>query len=1319
MRLIERIRSATRRSGSTRTVTRSHRHRPLLEGLEDRALMTIVFTPQNGAETVQDYGGPKLSTSGPGTPIYLIFWGSYWSTTAGQAQAAADMNAVNPVLYNSALLDGIQEYGTTYRAFQPSGTWAVFDYSNPGSTFTDAQIRGEVAFGISSLGLPDSNVFSNSGIYYVITPPGATSSTYPSAGGYHGPDVVNNPTHTRYYGWLGNFGSTDAAKIDNFTYVLAHETMESFTDPEVNLHSAIIVTNINGEVADGEAQNYTALLNGYLVQSYWSAARQAYVITDGNSQTVTVNNGNLTINGTGASDTFTVDVNSRGGVQVSVDGQYFSFDSGRISSITLNTDGAGSTVNVYNTSAAAPLTIYGHATDTVNVGNASNGVRGINGNVTVNNPPSFTTLNIDDGADPIARTAFVDKSGINGYLIGMAPAVIYWNTNDIASVNIKSGYGADTIGIVRNTEVLALDSSGGADSVNIGAGGHLGEITGGITIRNTPSFTTLNVDGSADSGAQNVSLYNNVASEGTFGQIVGLAPATIQYKVNDTTSITIQTGTGTATVGVASISRATNVIGHSNSTTINVGIGGSVQGIAATLTLTNPPAHSVLNVDDSADATGRSVSFSTYTAGDGLYGQIIGLAPGVIQYKEADMYAPITVKTGSGASTLDVASTTYQGLDLTAGSGNDSVTIRSTSGPVNFNGNGGTDLVSVGDAGSVQGILGAVTLINPPAYNTIIVDDSADPTGRAVTFDNYTDGMGFFFGTIVGLAPAAISYKPGDTSFSGITVNTGYGADAINLANPAYRGILLNTNGGDDSVTIGTLTGSVTYDAGPGVNSLVGPSTGASWTISGANAGTVSFLSFSSVGTLVGGVGPDSFALAAGATLTGSIDGGGGSDTLIGTNVGNTWNITANDGGNLNGTLPFTHVENLTGGSANDRFKFSAGKHLSGIIDGMGGTNALDFTLYTSTVTVNLATNTSPGGGFVNIKTLYGGTSNADKIIGSDAANVWIVTGANTGTVGPNAFFSFENLFGGASSDTFKLYEGGSLSGTVIGNGGLFDKLDYSPRTTPVTLNYATQKATSIGGLFAGLELIIGSGSTADTLYGRNVDNNWTITSQDAGSLNSVLYIGFENLIGGAGRDVFKSLDGMGITGTIDGGGGFDWLDDRNYTTAITVNFSTGMATNIGALANIEGVRAGSGGSTLTGNAGTNNILIGGAGSDIIHGGLSRSLLIGGKGADTVVGGSDSDVVVGDFTIYDGNYFANYVALEAILAEWTSANSYAVRVAHLRSGGGLNGAYMLTYGTTVKSDSAVDQSTGSAGQDWFLKSPNDVITDLAINELVN
>ena len=64
-----------------------------------------------------------------------------------------------------------------------------------------------------------------------------------------------------------------------------------------------------------------------------------------------------------------------------------------------------------------------------------------------------------------------------------------------------------------------------------------------------------------------------------------------------------------------------------------------------------------------------------------------------------------------------------------------------------------------------------------------------------------------------------------------------------------------------------------------------------------------------------------------------------GSRHIIGANAAATWTISGANAGDVNGLVAFTGVENLTGGTAVDRFKLLAGGSLSGKADGAAPTS--------------------------------------------------------------------------------------------------------------------------------------------------------------------------------------------------------------------------------------------------------------------------------------------------------------------------------------------------------------------------------------------
>jgi len=212
-------------------------------------------------------------------------------------------------------------------------------------------------------------------------------------------------------------------------------------------------------------------------------------------------------------------------------------------------------------------------------------------------------------------------------------------------------------------------------------------------------------------------------------------------------------------------------------------------------------------------------------------------------------------------------------------------------------------------------------------------------------------------------------------------------------------------------------------------------------------------------------------------------------------------------------------------------------------------------------------------------------------------------------------------------------------------------------------------------------------------------------------------------LKGGAGADLFSFLDGAGITGVVDGGGGVNVLDYSAWTSAVHVDLGAGTATATGGVVNVGHVIGGSGNDCLIGDDGSNvlvggagddylsgrggadalfggsgnDILLGGAGVDLLFGEGGRDLLIGGAGLDLLDGGSGDDLLIGGTTAFDDNR----AALDAIMAIWTRADlSYKDRVRMLTTNCEGSCEVRLS-NNTVWDDCAVDILLGGGGDDLF------------------
>jgi PKD repeat protein len=141
----------------------------------------------------------------------------------------------------------------------------------------------------------------------------------------------------------------------------------------------------------------------------------------------------------------------------------------------------------------------------------------------------------------------------------------------------------------------------------------------------------------------------------------------------------------------------------------------------------------------------------------------------------------------------------------------------------------------------------------------------------------------------------------------------------------------------------------------------------------------------------------------------------------------------------------------------------------------------------------------------------------------------------------------------------------------------------------------------------------------------------------------------------------------------------------------------------------VPAVLFGGGGNNLLQGGGGTSILVGGPNSDLLIGGLGRSILIGGGGSDVLDARGEAVLIAGS-TDYDNNL----AALDAVMAEWASGDSYQTRESDLLgpsaggSSGGLNGRFYLN-ATTVHDDGVPDLLVGGSGLDLYYLSQDDVL----------
>ena len=480
----------------------------------------------------------------------------------------------------------------------------------------------------------------------------------------------------------------------------------------------------------------------------------------------------------------------------------------------------------------------------------------------------------------------------------------------------------------------------------------------------------------------------------------------------------------------------------------------------------------------------------------------------------------------------------------------------------NLSGRGGEDSFTFTDSGSLTGTVdgdnGSDTLTGDDDGNTFTITGNNQGTlaGKTSGWSNIenlsggTDNDNFIFSDGATLAGIINGEDGNDTvDYSAYITNLTLNFSDLNNIETLIGGGANNTLRGDNTANIWNITGtnsgtvqgtnfsnienlaggtstdefiftdsgslSGTIDGDSGNDTLVGDDNGNTFTITGSNEGTLTGKTsgWSNIENLSGGGGEDSFTFTNAGNLSGIVEGGTENDTVIGDDDGNTFTITGENQGTLAGkTSGWSNIENLTGGTNDDNFIFSDGAILAGIINGEGGNNTVDYSAYTSDVVISLSN-------INNIETLIGGSAN-DTLRGDNIANIWNITGVNSGTVQGTNFSDIENVTGGTETDSVTFTNSGSLDGTIDGDGG------------------------------------------NDTLVGDDNGNTFTITGENEGTLTGKTsgWSNIENLTGGNEADSFTFDNNANLTGNIEGQGGELSLigDEINYGG--TVN-GTGILT--------------------------------------------------------------------------------------------------------------------------------------------------------------
>ena len=876
----------------------------------------------------------------------------------------------------------------------------------------------------------------------------------------------------------------------------------------------------------------------------------------------------------------------------------------------------GDGADIFNVNAAAQE-LLGEAgndqfvfTSAANAGTAFNIDGGTDTNTLIgrNENNTWTVNGINSGSLQVTNGTSYITSFSNIQILNGGSGNDIFTLNNIVSGSINAGIGTNTFNV--NAAVGSLTGGDGDDNFVFGDSGSATSINGGNGINQLTARNGLNT-------------WNLNATNAGSLQVTNASDSYINNFTN------IQTLLGGNNVDIFNITQNfTGTLRGNNGGDI-FNINASVDSLYGGLGNDSFRFNNVANAGFAAlidgggdvnDLMGRnSASIWTMTAENAGN---VGLNPGALYVSNFNNIQSLIG--GSAADTFAINAALSNTID--AGSGDNTFTINAAVG--SLIGGDGNDSFIFSNAGSVDIINGA------GGSNTLWARDSAN------TWTLTADNQGSL--AVAGTSYVSTFYNihnlQGGTGtdlfnlnfrFDG-TVSGGDGDDTFTVNAQVFN---LLGGGDNDSFLfpgVNNLGIAAAIDGGTGINGLTGRSAANSWIISAVDTGSLAVTngatyvtSFASIQTLNGGNDADTYiinanvsnGIFAGAgnntfrvnTLVGSltggvgddwfifgstgaanlIDGGLGSNTLAGRDTANTWTLTAANVGSLgltngaNYVNNFSNIQVLQGGITVDIFNLKFG--FSGTA--AGGADADIFN-------VDAITNILEGGEG-NDSFVFSSNANAGKaesidggsgdnqIVGRNATNTWSITGENSGKVSITSgaayvtnFNHIQTLIGGTLADVFEI-NANVTGGIKAGNGNNIFKVN----TDVSHLQGGDDNDEFIFGV-NGRANSVNGGVGTNSLYGRNANNLWTITSPDAGNIRAItaddLYVtNFYNIqalhggkeadqfninaaavsiYGNDGNDVFSFAESNnGTANLIDGGLGSNSLRGRNQATRWTM----------------------------------------------------------------------------------------------------------------------------------------------------------------------
>ena len=809
----------------------------------------------------------------------------------------------------------------------------------------------------------------------------------------------------------------------------ARTTLMLYAELRLSIDAAITNTNngINFDAMDFQAFSGTTADQGALIV---------------NAALTTVS-GNIILYGTGYDDLGNIANN----IGIWIAASISSSGSGSITLTGTGGDGTSGNRGIYTTSA-------------ISVVNGNMSLTGVAGNgTTFDNDGIYIGAAVSSsgtGSITLTGTGGAGTSGNYGVNVGSTITA----ANSAISITGTGGDGSTTGNYGVNIGGAITASL--ASSVTISGTGGAGTSTN-YGIYTTSAISVVNgnmsltgVGGSDGTAGSNYGIYITTAglsSSGT-GSITltgtGGAGTASNYGVYLTNTIS-STSTGTVTITGTGRGTTTNNYGVYNdggSGTITSSGDISITGTGANGTSDNYGTY----ISDAVTATGSASITMNGTGGSGSSVNNHGIyLLGDISVVNGSMSLTGTGNGSGGGSAINNGIYTLTSGTISS-SGSGSITLNGTGSSVNADNYGvyltrpisststGTVTITGTGAGTTSSNIGFTSLLSGTIASSS-GNISITGTGANGTSNNY----GMYIGATV-TATGAASITMNGTGGSGTISNDGVlivttisavtGNITITGTGSGTSGIGVNNNSG----TIRTTSSGTLTITGIGAGSSVGISNNSGDTIGGA----------SQTGDIT--LNADSVDYSSGTFVTGS--------NLIVQPITAALAIPIGTGG----TNYMTAAGLQAVGSSNVHILFigrSDGTHTITLGDGSGNLTVNTTTWFRGQNFILTEPISSSG----NAVTLLGNTAN-NTVTGANINSIWDLTTANGGLINSVGvrYQNIQNLTGGTADDTFKFYNGGSVSGIVDGGNNSGNTLDYTNYSLPVYIDMTNKTATATGG---------------------------------------------------------------------------------------------------------------------------------------------------------------------------------------------------------------------------------------------------------------